>query len=507
MFDTNLMLQGLKGICSPIGFVLMFLGVFCGSVFGAIPGLTGGIAIAILLPLTFKLNAVHAMALLIGVYVGGAYGGSIPAILFGTPGAPEAGVTSFDGYPLMKQGKGRKALNAALYASCAGNFLASIITITMMVGVSKLALMMDAPDYFAIVVFSIVLIATIGCKESWIKGLISVLIGLTVGFIGGDPITGTLRFTFGNRYLMSGLDLIPVLIGLFVGSEILAEAGREHKRERITVKQFKENNKFTKEEVKGCVTPVLTGSVIGSIIGALPGLNAAISATLNYSVTKKLSKDPDSFGEGNVIGVAAAESANNATAGPTLVPLLTLGIPGSGTAAIFLGALTIQGIVPGPTIFRDAGDVIYGIFFSLMICTFILLIIGKFLTSGASFISFVPTEVLNPIIILTCCSGAFSVNNRISDVYILLVFMVIGYLMKVVKLPTLPLLISFLLGKMMESNFRRSLLLSKNDYKIFFTSKFGGFFLGVSLLMILYTIFAPIIKKQIQKKKEGKNVS
>ena len=503
MFDTSLMLQGLKGICSPIGFLLMIVGVTVGSVFGAIPGLTGGIAIAILLPLTFKLNAVHAMALLIGVYVGGAYGGSIPSILFGTPGAPEASVTSFDGYPMMKQGRGGKALKTALYASCAGNFLASIVTITMMVGVSKLALMMDAPDYFAIVVFSIVLIATIGCRESWIKGLISVLLGLAVGFIGGDPITGTLRFTFGNRYLMSGLDLIPVLIGLFVGSEILAEAGKTKERHSITVKEFKENNKLTGQEIRSCIPTVLSGTVIGSIIGALPGLNAAISATLNYSVTKKISKDPESFGNGNIKGVAAAESANNATAGPTLVPLLTLGIPGSGTAAIFLGALTIQGIVPGPTIFRDAGDVVYGIFFSLMICTLILLIVGRILTAGASFISFVPTEVLNPIIILTCCSGAFSVNNRISDVYILLVFMVVGYLMKVVKLPTLPLLISFLLGSMMESNFRRSLLLSKNDYSVFFTSKFGGFFLTVSLLMIIYTILEKAIKRKFKMKKEG----
>ena len=166
------------------------------------------------------------MALLIGVYVGGAFGGSIPAILFGTPGAPEASVTSFDGYPMMKKGLGGKALKTALYASCAGNFLASLVTIFMMVGVSRLALMMDSPDYFGVVLFSIVLIATVGCRESWIKGLISVLLGLMFGLVGGDPLTGTLRFTFGNRYLMSGFSLIPVLIGLFVGAEVLSEAGK-----------------------------------------------------------------------------------------------------------------------------------------------------------------------------------------------------------------------------------------------------------------------------------------
>lgn len=352
------MAQGFAGIVSPPSLLLMALGVFCGAVFGSIPGLTGGIAIAILLPLTFKLEAIPSMALLIGVYVGGAFGGSIPAILFGTPGAPEASVTSFDGYPMMKKGLGGKALKTALYASCAGNFLASLVTIFMMVGVSRLALMMDSPDYFGVVLFSIVLIATVGCRESWIKGLISVLLGLMFGLVGGDPLTGTLRFTFGNRYLMSGFSLIPVLIGLFVGAEVLSEAGIKRQRQVDTVREFKENNKITRQDVRRCLPGVLSGTVIGSIIGALPGLNAAISATLNYSFIQKVSKDTESFGEGNIAGVAAAEAANNATAGPTLVPLLTLGIPGSGTAAIFLGALTIQGIVPGPTIFRDAGDVV-----------------------------------------------------------------------------------------------------------------------------------------------------
>lgn len=494
MFDLQLMLNGLMGIVTPFSLLLMVLGVFCGAVFGAIPGLTGGIAIAILLPLTFKLEAIPAMALLIGVYVGGAFGGSIPAVLFGTPGAPEASVTSFDGYPMMKKGLGGKALKTALYASCAGNFLAAIITITMMVGVSKLALMMDSPDYFGIVIFSIVLIATIGCKESWIKGLIAVFLGLMFGMIGGDPLTGTLRFTFGNRFLMSGLDLIPVLIGLFVGAEVLSEAGIKHERHLETVKEFKENNKITKAETKSCIPAVLSGTIIGAIIGALPGLNAAISATLNYSFIKKISKNPETFGEGNIVGIAAAEAANNATAGPTLVPLLTLGIPGSGTAAIFLGALTIQGIVPGPTIFRDAGDVVYGIFFALLICTVVLAVLGRGLIAVGQYISFIPTEMLNPVIILTCCAGAFSVNNRISDVFILLAFMAIGYFMRVLHIPALPLLISFLLGGMLESNFRRALLMSNGDLRIFFTAKFSAFFLTVSLLMILYSIFQPIIK-------------
>ena len=359
---------------------------------------------------------------------------------------------------------------------------------------------MDSPDYFGVVLFSIVLIATVGCRESWIKGLISVLLGLMFGLVGGDPLTGTLRFTFGNRYLMSGFSLIPVLIGLFVGAEVLSEAGIKRQRQVDTVREFKENNKITRQDVRRCLPGVLSGTVIGSIIGALPGLNAAISATLNYSFIQKVSKDTESFGEGNIAGVAAAEAANNATAGPTLVPLLTLGIPGSGTAAIFLGALTIQGIVPGPTIFRDAGDVVYGIFFALMLCTIILAVIGRGLIAIGQYISFIPTEMLNPVIILTCCAGAFSVNNRISDMFVLLLFMFIGYFMRVLRIPSLPMLISFLLGGMLESNLRRTLLMSGGSASAFFTSGFSVFFLGLSLLMILYAVVQPIVKKHLAAK-------
>lgn len=496
---VDMMIQGLQGIVSPWSVLLMFLGVAVGSVFGAIPGLTGGIAIAILLPLTFKLDAIPAMALLIGVYVGGSFGGSIPAILIGTPGAPEAGVTVFDGYPMARKGQSGKALKTALYASCAGNFFASIITIVMIMGVSKLALMMGPAEYFAIVVFSIVLIATVGSKESWIKGLLAVMFGFFFCFIGGDPVTSTPRFTFGVTQMLGGLQLVSVLVGLFVGAELLQNVRTESKHQKVT-SEFKENNRISRKEVRACIPTVMTGTLIGAVIGALPGLNAAISATLNYALTKKISKHPEEFGQGCIVGVAAAESANNATAGPTLVPLLTLSIPGSGTAAIFLGALMIQGIQPGPTIFRDSGDVVYGVFFALMICTVVLAVIGRILIGVAQYIAFIPTEYLNPVIILTCCAGAFSLNGRIFDVIVLLIFMGLGYIMNIVKLPVLPLLIAFLLGGMMESNFRRALLISKNSPSIFYESPVCMLFLIISLLMLLYSILEKPIKRALNQK-------
>lgn len=492
---ADAMLQGLLGMISPICIFLMFAGVAVGVIFGAIPGLTGGIAIAILLPVTFYLDPLPSMALLIGVYVGGSFGGSIPAILFGTPGAPEAGITVFDGYPMAKKGQSGKALKTALYASAAGNFISSLITIVMIMGVAKLALMMGPSEYFTVVVFSIVLIATVGSKSSWVKGLLAVFIGLFFSFVGGDPVTGIPRFTFGVRDLLGGIQLIPVLVGLFVGAELLENVRMANQNQKLT-EQHKEQNKITKEEIKSCLPGVLSGALIGSVIGALPGLNAAISATLNYAAAKKFSKHPEEFGNGSIEGIAAAESANNGTVGPTLVPLLTLGIPGSGTAAIFLGALMIQGVTPGPTIFRDSADVVYGVFFALMFCTIVLALIGRAVIGAAQFISYIPTELVNPVIILTCCAGAFSVNGRIFDVYVLLFFMVVGFMMRVIKLPVLPLLISFLLGSMMESNFRRALQISKGSLSTFVGSPVCVFFLAVTVLLLVYSILEPVLKKR-----------
>lgn len=358
-------MQAVWAMLTPGNIFLMFGGVAIGTIFGAIPGLTGAIAIAIFLPMTYYMNSMAALALLIGIYVGGSFGGSIPAILIGTPGAPEAGITTFDGAPLAKSGKGGKALKTALYASCAGNFLSSITTILMMSALAKLALALGSAEYCSVVLFSIVLIATIGSKGNWIKGLFAVMLGMAFALVGTDPMIGTARFTFGFHSLNTGLELIPVLIGLFVGGEMLGEV-RLSSRTSHTVKIDKSLNRLKKEEIKSCIPVIFTGSAIGSVIGALPGLNAAISATLNYALAKKISRHPEEFGHGSIMGVAAAEAANNGTVGPTLVPLLTLGIPGSGTAAIFLGALTLHGVTVGPAIFQEHADVVYGIFIALL---------------------------------------------------------------------------------------------------------------------------------------------
>lgn len=498
------MLEGLMSILNVQCLLLLVAGATVGAIFGCIPGLTGGIAIAIFVPFTYYLDLAPAMALLVGIYAGGAYGGSITAILISTPGAPEAGMTVFDGAPMAKKGLSGKALKTALYSSSSGNLLGAIITMCLIFVIAKFALMIGPAEYFGLLVFSIVLIATIGSKGNWIKGLLATAFGLFISFIGCDPITGAGRFTFGNAKLMSGIELVPLMIGMFVGAEVLGSIGIKREHKKISV-DFKNDNRITKGDIKKCLPAIFSGSIIGSVIGALPGLNAAISATLNYAFAKKISKNPDEFGKGAIDGIAAAEAANNATAGPTLAPLLTLGIPGSGNAAIFLGALLLKGVQVGPNIMREHSDVVYAILFSLVIATLALLFVGSLLIRVAQYVVFVPPDILNPIVIFTCCAGIYASNKSIFDIGVFLVFMVVGFFFSTLQIPLLPMLISFLLGDMMEANFRRALIISKTEeggmFSAIFSSKIAMGFLIIAGGLLVYSLVSDILKqrKQVQK--------
>ncbi len=495
----NAMIDGLQSMMTLYNILMMVAGTALGVTFGAIPGLTGGIAIAVCLPLTFYLDVYPAMALLIGIYVGGSFGGSIPAVLLGVPGAPEAGITVLDGAPMSKKGQSGKALLTALYASCAGNFLSALITIVMLMGVSKIALMIGPAEFVGILFFSLVLIATVGSSGNSVAGLLAAFVGLLLSMIGTDPVTGIARFTFGRHELLSGLELIPVLIGLFVGSELLGGV-RSKRQTQVKTVNFKDENRLTKKEVAGTVPAVLSGSVIGSIIGALPGLNAAVSATLNYSFVRRFSKNGSAFGTGCVEGIAASEAANNGTVGPTLVPLLTLGIPGSGTAAIFLGALLMQGVICGPTIMTDSGNVVYGIFFALLFCTITLAVIGRLIIRIAQNVIFIPTSILTPLVIFMCCVGVYSNRSLVFDIYVLIAFMLLGYLMKLGNIPVLPLLIAYLLGSTLEAHFRRALTISQGKMSIFFRSPICVIFLLISAALLAYSILSPLRNN----KKKGK---
>lgn len=477
----------------------MFLGTVVGTIFGAIPGLTGSIAISILLPVTFYLDVMPSMALLVGVYVGGNFGGSIPAVLIGIPGAPEAGITVLDGLPMSKKGLSGKALMSALYSSCMGNLLSGVLSVVLVVAIAQLALRIGSTEFVGLLLFSLILIATIGSNGRWKRGLLAVFLGLLASFIGLDPITGTARFTFDNYHFFNGLQLIPVLIGLFVGAELLGEVRSPLEKTNKSVIDFKSENRITKSDVRQSVPLLLSGTIIGTIIGALPGLNAALSSTLNYGFAKRVSKHPEEFGNGTIEGVIAPEVAKGGTAAPTLVPLLTLGIPGSGTAAIFLGALLMQGVVCGPSIMNEAGDVVYGIFIAFLFCTLTLLLVGRLFIQLAQYIIYIPMNLLIPVVVFVCCVGVYSNSSSMFDVGVLLVFMVIGYLMKLGGVPLLPLLIAYLLGGNLESHFRRALTISGGSFLIFVKSPICVVFLLISLVLVLYTIIKPLAEKRRKK--------
>ncbi len=285
---------------------------------------------------------------------------------------------------------------------------------------------------------------------------------------------------------------VPVLVGVFVGGEILQHVTLKFPSVHLSKTEQKEQNRITLMDVQACLPAIATGTIIGSIMGALPALNASVSATLNYSLIKNLSKHPEKFGTGCVEGVAAPECANNATVGPALVPLLTLGIPGTGTAAILLGALMMQGVIPGPMIFRDYGEVVYGIFFCLVACTVLLLFGGKMVIHLAKYILNVPRELVYPVILLLCCVGAYCTNRRVFDIFILLVCMLLGYLMSIIGMPVLPLVIGFLLGSTLEKNLRQALLMSRGSLLIFINSKISLLFLVLTAILIVWFVITGV---------------
>lgn len=482
MFDG--MYEGFAMVFTWYSLMLVCIGVTAGTVFGAVPGLTGGIAIAILLPFTFYMNIVEGMCLLGGIYVGGEFGGSIAAVLFGTPGSPSAGITVLDGYTLAQKGFPNKALQTALYASAAAGLCSSFLMVFLSAVIASLALLFGPAEYFSVILFSLVLIATIGVTVSWERGFIAVVLGLLFSFVGSDPVNADHRLTFGSLSLTSGLPLIPVLVGLFVGAEVIKQTGNVRPAGEGGVRFDNAEDRLSGREFCSLLPVIGRGTLIGTVIGALPGLNSAVAAMLNYGISRKCSKHPELYGTGCIEGIAAPESANNGTVGPTLCPLLTLGIPGSGTAALFLGALLMQGITPGPMIFETTPYLMYGMFFAFALSSVMLVVVGRILFRGARYIPLIPVQIINSCIILFCAAGAYAANSLLSDVFVLLFFMTIGYFMQLFRLPIIPLLIAYLLGQLLETNLRRALLVSDNGWAVFFTQPLSACFLAATAVLI-----------------------
>lgn len=480
------------------------LGVLIGAIFAAIPGLSVILCIILFLPVTYTMSAIPGMMFLLGIYCAGGYGGSVSAILINTPGTPHAAATMLDGHPLSKQGRTKAALKIALYASTFGGIFSALVLLFLGPQVAKISAMLGTAEYFMVCLFGMTIIAGVSGK-SLTKGIIAACLGLLVSCIGADPMTSYDRFTFGISRLYLGLDTAVVLIGLFALVEIIGKS--ELKRDQMNLKAGKlgekDDGKITKDEFKRMVRPMIVSSIIGSCVGIVPGTGASEASWFSYNTAKNMSKHPEEFGNGSVEGIAAAESANNAVCGATLVPLLTLGIPGDGCVAIMLSALMINGLNPGLSLFTTDGDIMYAIMLGLILVNIFMLIQGRYLTGLFAKVVSIPTEILTPIIVIFCFAGAYSVNNNYFDLSVALIFGVISYLMRKLELPAVPMLLGLVLGGMTETNFRRALLISDGSPKIFFSSIFCWIFIAL-IVIVIGGVLRGNMKEAKAKKEEEK---
>ncbi len=496
----DLFLQGFELLFNVPNFLYMNLGLLLGVIFGAIPGLTVILCIVLFLPFTYSLGAVESFMFLLGIYCSGSYGGSISAILIKTPGTPHAAATMLDGYPLTKKGHSMKALSVALRASTFGGIFSAVVLLFFAPQVAKFAQMMGTPEYFLICAFGLTIIAGVS-GNSLLKGIITGAFGLFLSTIGIDAMSGGTRFIFNNINLYSGIALVISLIGLFALSEVLAKSEKQPKKGKIDKKSLdNHSDKLSKEEKKQIRKPMILSALIGVIIGIIPGTGASMASFFSYDRSRKISKHPEEFGNGSIEGISACETANNAVTGATLIPLLTMGIPGDGSVAIMLGALMINGLTPGPNLFVENGSIMYAIMIGLIFVNIFMYLQGKFLTKWFARIISVPVEVLTPIIVMFCFAGAFSVNSSLFDISVTLVFAVIAYIVTKFGFSTIPILLGLVLGTLTEENFRRSLVLSDGSWSIFVSSPISiGF-----LLMIIITVFL-ILKSQFQQNKKEVN--
>ena len=474
------------------------IGVFVGSVFAAIPGLSVILCVILFLPVTYTMTAIPGMMFLLGIYCAGGYGGSVSAILINTPGTPHAAATMLDGHPLSELGRTKAALKIALYASTFGGVFSALMLLFLGPQVAKVAAQLGTAEYFMVCVFGLTIIAGVSGK-SIIRGLISACLGLLISCVGTDPMTSYDRFTFGISRLYLGLDLAICLIGLFALVEILAKAEKRLGSLNLDTTKIKDDGKITREEYKRMARPVIMSSIIGVMVGIIPGTGASEASWFSYNTAKNLSRHPEEFGHGSVEGIAAAESANNAVTGATLIPLLTLGIPGDGTVAIMLSALMINGLNPGLSLFTTDGDIMYAIMLGLILVNLFMLLQGKFLTTLFAKVVSIPQEILTPIIVIFCFAGAYSVNENYFDVGVALIFGVLAWVLRKLDLPPVPILLGLVLGSMTETNFRRALLISDASPSIFFQSIYCKIFLALIVVAL-----AAIIRGKLKEAKAAK---
>lgn len=495
----EMIIAGLLDSLSPTSLMFVFVGVAIGVMIGAIPGINGPMAIALFIPVTYYMSALTAIGFLIGLNKGAFFGGAISAVLLRTPGTPEAAATAWDGYPLTQQGKGEKALRMALYSSVAGDFISTAVLIVIAAPLAAVALFMGPAEVFALISLALTVIAGIG-TNSISRGLMAAAFGLVVGMIGTEPVTALPRLTFDIYQLGSGLKLIPVAIGLLAFSEILIQLEKivikgsgEHAANVFSNKR--EDRLLSWKEFFASRRTLLRGSAIGIGVGAMPGLGAPVASFMSYDQAMKRSDNPREFGTGRLEGIGASESANSAVVGASLIPLFVLGIPGNLAVAMLMGAFMIHGMQPGPLMFQENAQLMYGVYGSLVIASFFLLIIGRFGLRLFCKAVEIPASILYPVIVFTCIMGAYLGQSSLFDVGVMLVFGVIGYFMRKLDFSYVAFLIGFILVPEWERALQQVVIISQFDTFLFFRRPVAMALMAVALFVIARTFWMNVKKK------------
>ena len=480
------------------------VGVVGGMIIGIIPGLGPSVGIALLLPISFSMSPTAALVMMTAMYTTGVYGGSITAVLCHTPGTAASAATTMDGYALTQRGRGMEAISVVTVASVVGGIIGAICLILFAPALGKISLMFSCLEYFLVACFGLPGVS--GLKgDDQAEGFFSALLGLLIGCVGMDSISGVSRFTFGQLWLEDGLDSTPILIGLFSISQVLVLVDKLLRGSSSTIVDDPaaglKGKRWEKGNGKKLTPTMLRSSVIGSFVGFIPAAGCSIAAWISYSIAKQTSKKPEEFGKGSIVGIAASEASNNAACGGALIPLLTLGIPGSPVTAILYGALLMHGLQPGSGLFTgDKAVTTYAIFLGFLFANVLMGLIGLTMAKQMARICLVPNSVLVPIIVALACIGTYALSNNMMEVVIMLVFGLIGYLMKIFEFEPAPLVLGVVLADILESNFRRTLIMAAPKGGLipyFFTRPVAI----IIVLVILAFALAPVIVKVAQKKK------
>ena len=486
----DMLVLGIEQILNLNLLINMFLGVVAGIIAGAIPGFTITMAIILTLPFTFAMSPTVGIATMLGVFVGGLSGGLITAALLGIPGTPSAVATTFDAFPMVRNGEPGRALGIGIWASFFGSLLSMILLITLAPQVANLAMKIGPWEYFSLIVFALTIIASI-TGDSVIKGLMAGLLGLLIATVGLDPMSGSARFTFGIGFLEAGIPFLTVLIGIFAVSRLLTELENKEEvkqGEELVTGKFKFEIFKSLKEVLNQPFNLIRSSLLGALIGAIPGAGASIANILAYDQAKKASKHPDLFGTGIPDGIIASESGNNSTAGGGLIPMIALGIPGSAVSAVMLAALQIHGINPGPMLIINNPEIVGTIFVGFFIATIFMLLIQFWGARLFLKITKIPKYILVPGVMSLCVIGSYLLNNRFSDLYILFTMGIVGYFLKKYNFSLAPVILGVILGPIAETNLRRAMMTSP-DWTLFFTRPISLGFLILGVLSILYSIW------------------